>query len=321
MVEIGRANRPDLYNLSYRKPEPFVPRRLRFEVPERISHTGAVLVPLDETAVESVAEQLRALDVEAVAICFLHAWTNPEHERRAAELLGKLLRGVEIVASHEVSAQWREYERTSTTVLSAYVKPTVASYLDHLRSGLEDKGVAGPLYAMRSSGGVSSFERAARGAHHAPRVRPRGRGDRRGRARPAARRTRCVDPGHWRHDGQDVGGPRRTRDDRDPASRRADPGDAPAIRSKPRSSRSSRSEPAAARSRGWTMPVASTSGPAARAPNPARRAMAEAARNPRSPTRTWSPDGSTPRTSSAARCRSTSTRRIEAWRGSAGGWA
>jgi len=161
VVEIGRANRPDLYNLSYRKPEPFVRRRLRFEVPERISHTGTVLVPLDEATVESVAEQLRALGVEAVAICFLHAWTNPEHERRAAELLGKLLRGVEIVASHEVSAQWREYERTSTTVLSAYVKPTVASYLDDLRSGLEDKGVAGPLYAMRSSGGVSSFERAA----------------------------------------------------------------------------------------------------------------------------------------------------------------
>lgn len=161
VVEIGRANRPDLYNLSYRKPETFVRRQHRFEVPERISHTGVVLIPLDETAVESVAEKLRARKVEAVAICFLHAWTNPEHERRAAELLAKLLRDVEIVASHHVSAQWREYERTSTTVLSAYVKPTVASYLDDLRSGLREKGVAGPVYAMRSSGGVSSFERAA----------------------------------------------------------------------------------------------------------------------------------------------------------------
>jgi len=161
VLEIGRANRPDLYNLSYRKPEPFVRRRLRFEVRERLSYTGAVLIPLDELAVESVAEQLRPLDVEAVAICFLHAWTNPEHERRAAELLAKLLADVEIVASHQVSAQWREYERTSTTVLSAYVKPAVASYLDDLRSGLGDKGVPGPLYAMRSSGGVSSFNRAA----------------------------------------------------------------------------------------------------------------------------------------------------------------
>ena len=117
-------------------------------------------MPLDEVAVESVAQRLRALDVDAVAICFLHAWTNQEHERRAAELLSKTLPDVEIVASHEVSTQWREYERTSTTVLSAYVKPTVAAYLDDLRSGLREVGVASPLYAMRSSGGVSSFARA-----------------------------------------------------------------------------------------------------------------------------------------------------------------
>jgi N-methylhydantoinase A len=160
VLEIGRANRPDLYNLSYRKPEPFVPRRLRFEVPERISHTGAVLVPLDEAEVESLAERLRALGVEAVAVCFLHAWTNHDHERRAAELLSKHLPDVEIVASHQVSAQWREYERTSTSVLSAFVKPTVATYLEDLRTGLQGVGVEAPLYAMRSSGGVSSFERA-----------------------------------------------------------------------------------------------------------------------------------------------------------------
>ncbi len=160
VLEIGRANRPDLYNLSYRKPKPFVPRRLRFEVRERISHTGAVLVPLDEQGLESVAERMRGLDIDAVAICFLHAWTNPKHERRAAELLSKLLGDVEIVASHEVSSQSREYERTSTAVLSAYVKPTVATYLNDLRVGLRDAGVTASLYAMRSSGGVSSFERA-----------------------------------------------------------------------------------------------------------------------------------------------------------------
>jgi N-methylhydantoinase A len=161
VLEIGRANRPDLYNLSYRKPAPFVPRRLRFEVPERISHIGAVLVPLDEAEVESLAERLRALGVEAVAVCFLHAWTNHEHEGRATELLSKHLPTVEIVASHQVSAQWREYERTSTSVLSAFVKPTVATYLEDLRTGLRSAGVEAPLYAMRSSGGVSSFERAA----------------------------------------------------------------------------------------------------------------------------------------------------------------
>ncbi|MGH2526131.1 MAG: hydantoinase/oxoprolinase N-terminal domain-containing protein, partial [Actinomycetota bacterium] len=111
VLEIGRANRPDLYNLSYRKPEPFVPRRFRFEVRERISHRGEVLVPLDEGDVERIADRLRA-DIDAVAICFLHSWINPDHERRTAELLSKLLKGVEIVASHEVSTQWREYERT-----------------------------------------------------------------------------------------------------------------------------------------------------------------------------------------------------------------
>jgi N-methylhydantoinase A len=161
VLEIGRANRPDLYNLSYRKPEPFVPRRLRFEVRERISHRGEVLAPLEDADVERVAERLADLDVEAVAVCFLHAWINPEHERRTAELLSKLLKGAEIVASHEVSTQWREYERTSTTLLSAYVKPTVATYLDDLSAGLRDAGVSSSLYAMRSSGGISSFQRAA----------------------------------------------------------------------------------------------------------------------------------------------------------------
>jgi N-methylhydantoinase A len=158
VLEIGRANRPDLYNLSYRKPEPFVPRRLRFEVRERISHRGEVLTDLDEDGVERVAERLRDLAVEAVAICFLHAWKNPDHEARTAQLLAKHI-GVEIVASHEVSTQWREFERTSTAVLSAYVKPTVAGYLDDLRSALRALGVSAPLYAMRSSGGVSSFDR------------------------------------------------------------------------------------------------------------------------------------------------------------------
>jgi Hydantoinase/oxoprolinase N-terminal region/Hydantoinase/oxoprolinase len=224
VLEIGRANRPDLYNLSYRKPKPFVPRRLRFEVRERISHTGDVVVPLDEAGVAFVADRLRGLGVVAVAICFLRAWTNPDHERRAAELLSKLLRDVEIVASHEVNAQWREYERTSTAVLSAYVKPTVASYLDELRSGVREVGVAAPLYTMRSSGGVSSFDRG-RGAHRAARVRSGRRRDRRGRARPASRRPGRAHARHRRDDGEDVGRSERACADRDAASRRADADD------------------------------------------------------------------------------------------------
>jgi N-methylhydantoinase A len=162
VLEIGRANRPDLYNLSYAKPVPFVPRRLRFEVTERMSYRGAVLTPLDEDSLATVADTIRTAGVRAVAVCFLHAWANPFHELRAAEVLAELLSGVEVVASHEVSGQWREYERTSTTVLSAYVKPVVAAYLGALGNRLDAAGASGPRYTVRSGGGVASFERAMR---------------------------------------------------------------------------------------------------------------------------------------------------------------
>lgn len=161
VLEIGRANRPDLYNLAYRKPVPFVPRHLRFEVAERMSYQGEVIEPLSEADLDTVAGQLAAAGVQAVAVCFLHSWANSEHEQRAAASLAARLPGVTVVASHLVSAMWREYERTSTTVLSAYVQPVVASYLGSLETALRAAGMAGPLRVMRSSGGVSSFERAA----------------------------------------------------------------------------------------------------------------------------------------------------------------
>ena len=119
VLEIGRANRPDLYNLAYRKPPPFVPRRRRFEVRERRDHRGRELTPLDETALPGIAERIRASGSEALAICFLHAWADPAHERRAAEALRPLLPEIAIVCSHEVSGEWREFERSSTAVLSA----------------------------------------------------------------------------------------------------------------------------------------------------------------------------------------------------------
>ena len=160
VLEIGRANRPDLYNLAYRKPRPFVPRRRRFEVRERLDHRGRELMPLDEAALPAVAERVREAGVEALAICFLHAWAEPVHERRAAEVLRPLLPGVAIVCSHEVSGEWREFERSSTAVLSAYVKPVVGRYLAELEATLRGIGVDAPLYAMRSAGGVASFARA-----------------------------------------------------------------------------------------------------------------------------------------------------------------
>src|SRR5260370_6615128 len=111
---------------------------------------------------EGVAGRLRALEAAAVAVCFLHAWANPEHEIRAVELLSARLPGVTVVGSHSISGQWREYERTSTTVLSAYVQPVVAGYLDSLEAGLRRQGVAAPMRAMRSNGGICSFGRAAK---------------------------------------------------------------------------------------------------------------------------------------------------------------
>ena len=161
VLEIGRANRPDLYNLAYAKPVPFVPRHLRFEIAERMTHLGTVVRPVADADVAALAGQLAACDARAVAICLLHSWANPEHEQQLAAALRERLPGVAVVASHEISGQWREYERTSTAVLSAYVQPVVAGYLASLEAALRGQGVAAPLRAMRSSGGVSSFSRAA----------------------------------------------------------------------------------------------------------------------------------------------------------------
>ncbi|HUC57343.1 MAG TPA: hydantoinase/oxoprolinase family protein [Streptosporangiaceae bacterium] len=161
VLEIGRANRPDLYNLAYAKPEPFVPRHLRFEVAERMTHLGTVAEPLSEAEMSELAARLGEAGVQAVAICLLHSWANPGHERKLAAALRERLPGISVVASHEISSQWREYERTSTAVLSAYVQPVVARYLDTLATALRQNGVRAPMRAMRSNGGVSSFERAA----------------------------------------------------------------------------------------------------------------------------------------------------------------
>jgi N-methylhydantoinase A len=161
VLEIGRANRPDVYNLAYRKPVPFVPRYLRLEVGERISYRGEVIEPVSEAEVAACAEQLAALEVEAVAICLLHSWANPAHEAQVAAILARRLPGVSVLASHQVSRQWREYERTSSAVLSAYVQPVVAAYLGTLEAALRAAAASDQLYAMQSNGGVCSFGRAA----------------------------------------------------------------------------------------------------------------------------------------------------------------
>jgi N-methylhydantoinase A len=162
VIEIARGNRPDLYNTRYRKPLPFVPRELRFEVTERISYRGEILTPLVRAELDDIAQALVAAEVQAVAVSFLHAWAEPRHEAEAANVLRRLLPGVSVVASHEISRQWREYERTNTAVLSAYVQPLVADYLNALGKGLSEAGVDASLYAVQSSGGVCGFDQAVR---------------------------------------------------------------------------------------------------------------------------------------------------------------
>src|SRR5881397_4109979 len=116
VLEIGRANRPDLYNLTYAKPRPFVPRRLRLEVTERISYKGEVLAPLDEEGVRAAIAEARRQRADAFAICFLHSYANDAHERRAAEIVRAEWPEVAVTASHELTNEWREFDRTSTTV-------------------------------------------------------------------------------------------------------------------------------------------------------------------------------------------------------------
>jgi N-methylhydantoinase A len=157
VLEIGRGNRPDIYNLRFRKQPPFVPRALRFEVTERLNYKGEVLVPLDRDCVEAVARKLQAARVEAVAVCFLHAYANTDHEKACVALLRERLPDVQVAASSEIAREWREYERASTTVLNAYVQPVARAYLRALERDVRRAGIDSPLYVMKSNGGTATF--------------------------------------------------------------------------------------------------------------------------------------------------------------------
>ncbi|MDQ0286504.1 N-methylhydantoinase A [Desulfofundulus luciae] len=160
VLEIGRANRPDLYNYFYKKPRPFVPRHLRFEVDERLNYKGEVLKSVSEEEVVEIAKKIKKEGVAAVAVCLLHSYANPEHERLVGRILARELPGVEITISSDLIKEWREYERTSTTVLNAYVKPAATRYLDTLQERLEEMGLKVEPHAMLSNGGTATFARS-----------------------------------------------------------------------------------------------------------------------------------------------------------------
>jgi N-methylhydantoinase A len=166
VYELGRTDRTVMYDITYHKPPSLVPRRLAFEVRERMDFEGRVLVPLDEESASRVAAAISATGVRAVAVCFLHSYANSAHERRMAEILRERCPDVEVSLSHELVGEYREYERTSTAVIDAYVKPVVRGYLDHLRGELEARGFTGRSLVSRSGGGAMTFEKAAQQPGH-----------------------------------------------------------------------------------------------------------------------------------------------------------
>jgi len=161
-LEIARGNRPDFFNLQYEKPRPFVPRYLRRELPGRVSYKGEEMRPLDLSGLPEILHDFRAEGVEAVAICYLHAYANTAHEEATLVEVRRLWPEVATVASHQITREWREYERTSTTVLSAYVQPAAERYLRRLDDGLKKKGFSGSPYIMQSNCGVDALESVAR---------------------------------------------------------------------------------------------------------------------------------------------------------------
>ena len=160
ILQIGRQDRPHLYNWRIRNPDPLVPRRLRFEVTERVLYSGEVLTPLVQEDVDAVIEELRRADVEAVAVCLLHSYANPAHEKSIGRALESALPGTPVSLSHVVLPEFKEYERMSTTVINAYVAPTVGRYLRRLRGRVADMGVASDVYLMQSNGGMTSAKAA-----------------------------------------------------------------------------------------------------------------------------------------------------------------
>jgi len=153
VLVVGRGNRMLIYNIKAPPNRPLVARSQCIEVRERMRVDGTILVPLDEAEVDAIGERLAAERVDAVAVCFLHAYANPEHERKCAERLAKHLPHATITTSADVLPEFREYERFSTTALNAYVAPRMRRYLGDLRGKLADAGMAAPLSIMTSNGG------------------------------------------------------------------------------------------------------------------------------------------------------------------------
>ena len=160
VLEIARCNRPDLFNMVFAKPRPFIPRYLRKEVEERVSFDGKVVTLLNEEDIKAAVEYFKKEKVEAIAVCYINSYANDEHEKRTVELIRKLWPEVFVTSSIEVTKEWREYERTSTIALNSYVMPVASSYIDNLDRRLKEAGCHAKEYIMQSNGGTTTFEQA-----------------------------------------------------------------------------------------------------------------------------------------------------------------
>ena len=162
ILEIRHENRFEQYDVNIDLPPPLVPRRLRLPVRERIDAQGNVLVPLDEASVTRALDLIAAQNIEAVAVGFLHSFTNPEHELRVGVAVALRLPNVAVSLSSDVSPEMREYERFSTACANAYLQPMIATYLAKLQRDLDRAGVSCPLFLMLSGGGLTTIETAMR---------------------------------------------------------------------------------------------------------------------------------------------------------------
>ena len=160
VLEIARGNRPDLFNFNFRKPKPFVERYLRAELDERVGYQGELLRGVDLEPLPKLLDYFRSHRVEAIAVCFLHSYASTENERLVVERIKQLWPEVSVLASHEISREWREYERTNTTVLAAYVHPIANRYIDSLEKQLHAGGFRGKAFMMQSNGGIATVQAA-----------------------------------------------------------------------------------------------------------------------------------------------------------------
>jgi N-methylhydantoinase A len=160
VLELARGNRPFIYDWVWVPPEPLVPRALRREVTERFGPRGEEIAPLDVEGLEREVAALVGDGAQAIAVCFLHAYANPKHEREAAEEIERRHPGLPVTVSSEIASEWHEYERTSTAVINAYVQPLFDASLGSLRGRLAEAGMKGAIGVMQSNGGVITVERA-----------------------------------------------------------------------------------------------------------------------------------------------------------------